>query len=69
MKYDFAEIEKKLKKYLDKDRFMHTGSDVLATLYGYGSWNQYGAGSAGICFTIVQSVFPIKVENLPEAGH
>ena len=24
MKYDFAEIEKKLKKYLDKDRFMHT---------------------------------------------
>lgn len=24
MKYDFAEIEKKLKKYLDKDRLIHT---------------------------------------------
>ena len=24
MKYDFAEIEKKLKKYLDKDRLLHT---------------------------------------------
>lgn len=47
MKYDFAEIEKKLKKYLDKDRFMHTQGVMYTAAALAGSWNQYGAGSAG----------------------
>ena len=53
MKYDFAEIEKKLKKYLDKDRFMHTQgvmytAAALAMAHGT-NMEQAGRSASRLC--------------------
>ena len=61
MKYDFAEYEKKLKKYLDKDRYRHTlGVMYTASALAMAHGSDIEKAQAAGLLMIVLNVFPIK---------
>ena len=61
MKSEIAKFEKKLKKYLDKERFVHTQGvmyTAAALAMAHGTvWKKPGLPD---CFMTVQNVFPTK---------
>ena len=72
MKYDFAEIEKKLKKYLDKDRFMHTQgvmytASCLAMAHGIDMERARIAGLLHDCAKCIPN--PVKLRDATDVSH
>ncbi|HIZ66131.1 MAG TPA: HD domain-containing protein, partial [Candidatus Blautia pullicola] len=66
MKYDFAEYEKKLKKYLDKDRYRHTlgvmyTASALAMAHGSDIEKAQAAGLLHDCAKCIPNKKKLKL--------